>query len=80
MEMTRKQAIRAKCIDCSGGSRAEVKRCESEECPLWPYRLGTHARINSDVKAAAKRRGFETIAEDRYRTQSPMVGQKEVVP
>jgi hypothetical protein len=66
MEMTRKQAIRAKCLDCCGGNRAEVKRCANEDCPLWPYRLGTHARINSDVKTAAKRRGLETISEDGY--------------
>jgi hypothetical protein len=65
--MTRKQAIRAKCLDCCGGSRAEVKRCESEDCcALWPYRLGTHARINSDVKTAAKRGVLDTISEDEY--------------
>jgi hypothetical protein len=78
--MTRKQAIRAKCIDCSGGNRAEVKRCESEDCPLWPYRLGTHARINSDVKTAAKRRGLEITSQDKYQdTERPMVGQKVVL-
>ena len=31
-------AIRAKCLDCMGGSRKEVDRCQSKECPLWPYR------------------------------------------
>jgi hypothetical protein len=64
--MTRKEAIRAKCLDCCGGSRVEVRRCDDEDCPLWPYRLGTHARINSDVKTAAKRRVLETISEDEY--------------
>jgi len=64
--MTRKQAIRAKCLDCCGGSRAEVKRCANEDCPLWPFRLGTHARINSDVKTAAKRGVLGAISEDEY--------------
>jgi len=64
--MTRKEAIRAKCLDCCAGSRVEVRRCDDEGCPLWPYRLGTHARIDSDVKTAAKRRGLDTISEDEY--------------
>jgi hypothetical protein len=34
------KAIRAKCVECSGGNRAEVRQCEIEDCPLWPYRLG----------------------------------------
>ena len=31
-------SIRAKCLDCSGGMRKEVQRCNLRECPLWPYR------------------------------------------
>jgi len=34
------KAIRAKCLECSGGSAAEVKACEAEDCALWPYRFG----------------------------------------
>jgi hypothetical protein len=34
------KAIRAKCLECSGGSTAEVKACEAEDCPLYPYRFG----------------------------------------
>lgn len=33
-------AIRAKCLDCSGGSRHEVHNCKLRDCPLWPYRKG----------------------------------------
>jgi hypothetical protein len=32
-------AIRAKCVDCSGGSVAEVALCSAVRCPLWPYRM-----------------------------------------
>ncbi len=28
--------IRDKCIDCSGGSLAEVRKCTAVKCPLWP--------------------------------------------
>lgn len=42
--MTRKQAIRAKCIDCMTGSRHEVKLCPSTDCALWNFRLGREIR------------------------------------
>ena len=36
------KAIREKCIDCSGGSPGEVRRCPVKQCALWPYRMGTN--------------------------------------
>ena len=35
---TMSAAIRAKCLDCSGGMRKEVHNCKNKNCPLWPYR------------------------------------------
>lgn len=32
--------IRAKCLDCSAGSRREVKLCVSPECLLYDLRFG----------------------------------------
>ena len=32
--------IRRRCMDCSGGSVAEVKACQATGCALWPFRLG----------------------------------------
>ncbi len=37
---TASKAIRAKCLDCSGGSTLEVKECPIAECPLYPWRFG----------------------------------------
>lgn len=34
------KAIRAKCLDCSGNSAAEVRECVLKHCPLYPYRMG----------------------------------------
>lgn len=34
------KAIRAYCVQCSGGSFTEVKLCVIPHCPLYPYRLG----------------------------------------
>lgn len=38
--MTPMKAIRAKCLDCCGGSAKEVRTCTAPECPLFPYRFG----------------------------------------
>lgn len=38
--LTPMKAIRAKCLDCSGGSAKEVKLCVIPACPLFPFRLG----------------------------------------
>jgi hypothetical protein len=34
------KAIRRKCLDCSGGSHAEVADCLVRQCPLFPFRFG----------------------------------------
>lgn len=38
--LTRKQAIRQKCLECQCGNAAEVRLCQITDCTLWPYRLG----------------------------------------
>ena len=38
--LTPVKAIRAKCMDCCCGQRAEVRQCAVPACPLYPYRLG----------------------------------------
>jgi hypothetical protein len=37
--LTPVKAIRAKCSECAGSSRA-APRCEKEDCPLYPFRTG----------------------------------------
>ena len=36
------KALRLRCIDCSGGSLAGVRRCVFVQCPAWPFRMGTN--------------------------------------
>lgn len=38
--LTPLRAIRARCIDCCGGSYSEVRLCPCSDCPLFLYRLG----------------------------------------
>ena len=39
-ELTRAQAIRQKCLDCTCWNSAEVRECPLTTCPLWPFRFG----------------------------------------
>ena len=40
--LTRNQAIKARCLDCSADQRDEVTMCPATNCPLWPYRFGSN--------------------------------------
>jgi len=47
------KAIRAYCLDCSGGNAAEVNRCVIERCELYPFRFGKnpfHKRASTKTK------------------------------
>lgn len=39
-KLTRKKAIRIKCLDCMAGQVREVRLCPSRDCPLWIFRMG----------------------------------------
>lgn len=62
------KAIRVKCLDCCGGSANEVKLCEIENCPLFPYRFGKKQVFREKTlifkqdkkKSSAVRRGVAT--------------------
>jgi hypothetical protein len=55
------KAIRRKCLECSGGSAAEVAGCMVSTCALYPFRMGknpwraevSEARRDAARKAAA---------------------------
>jgi hypothetical protein len=56
------KAIRAKCIDCSGGSTSVATECHILDCPLWPYRLGRRPKF---VKGAVVR-GIDSGAAEGH--------------
>ena len=48
------KAIRAKCLDCSGGSHAEVADCRVRSCALYPFRMGKNpwrAELSAEQRA-----------------------------
>ncbi len=63
---SRGDAIRSKCIDCCGGSQAEVRRCGMADCALWPFRMGTdpfRAPMSEERRAAASERFKAMLSE-----------------
>lgn len=40
MHLSPVKAIKKHCLDCSGGSKKEVRECIIQDCPLYPFRLG----------------------------------------
>lgn len=60
-KLTAIRAIRKKCLDCSCGSRDEVKKCELADCTLHAFRHGRNPNISGRVmteeqKQAARER------------------------
>ena len=41
VRMSAQQALRLRCIDCSGASAVEVRACALVRCPAWPFRMGS---------------------------------------
>jgi hypothetical protein len=62
------KAIRAKCLDCSGGIHAEVVDCLVRICPLYPFRLGTNPWRAPPTEA--KREAARRIAATRKKGRS----------
>jgi len=49
------KAIRAHCLDCSGGSREEVKLCTLPKCALYPFRFGKNPNIKREYTEEQKK-------------------------
>jgi hypothetical protein len=61
--LTPLKAIRAKCIDCSGGQLKEVRECIITDCPLYPFRMGTNPNRAGVGKRTLKRKKADSRAE-----------------
>ena len=36
------KVIRAQCLECSAHQPKEVRLCQADTCPSWPYRMATN--------------------------------------
>ena len=57
------RAIRAKCLDCSGGNVAEARKCTVAKCPLWPFRMGANVFHASSTSAKLDMANFATSSD-----------------
>lgn len=74
-KMTPLRAIRARCLECSGGSTAEVRECVIPSCPLYPFRMGKNPNIvlSDEQKAARAERARKLAsynAEEAHNSRS----------
>ena len=64
------KAIRAKCIECSGGNRVEADRCQIKDCSLYAYRHGKSPnrkpRVLTEEQREKMRINLERAREKRF--------------
>jgi hypothetical protein len=69
------RVIRAKRIDCSGGSESEARKCTAIGCALWPYRMATNPfRAPREMTQEQREAGAAHLAAARARWRSPSEG------
>lgn len=59
------KAIRLKCLECCCDSAYEVKLCPSEDCPLWPFRMGHNPNIRREYTEEQKAEMAERMRKAR---------------
>jgi hypothetical protein len=65
------KAIRAKCIDCSGGSADEARKCTVLGCALWPFRMGTNPHRDTSNYAGASLAKVRKIKASSFKSVPP---------
>ena len=76
-------AIKIYCIECKGGDKTEVKKCEHLDCILYPYRTGKNpnrkglggaiATFNSNFQKSAVEMAKITQTDHVSRVLSPLL-------
>ena len=57
------EVIRENCIECVGGSTADVARCSIEWCPFWPYRMNANPFHRRDASEASREASSARLAQ-----------------
>lgn len=63
-ESSRSSAIRLFCLECMGGSLADVKDCQTQACFLWPYRNNSCETVRYPGIVPEARYGDNPFAKD----------------
>jgi hypothetical protein len=64
------RVIRINCIECCGGSEAEVRRCRMFWCPFWPYRMATNPFVKRSLTDSQKSAARDRLVAAHQRRQS----------
>jgi hypothetical protein len=67
--LTPLKAIKANCLDCSGGSYIQLKNCHLTNCPLWPYRFGKNPYLRLSDEEKKRRTAIILAASERKKAQ-----------
>lgn len=59
------KAIRAKCLECSNGSAADVRNCPIEQCELFPFRYGKNPYNRRTLTDEQKAEVLERFRKNR---------------
>lgn len=64
--LSRFKAIRAKCLDCVGGSHKDAQDCDpnSDKCPLWLFRFGTNPNISEPTRQKHRGAIFNSLRKN----------------
>ena len=68
------RVIRAKYIDCSGGSESEARKCTAIGCALWPYRMGSNPFRTREMTQEQREETARRLAAGRARRSEPEQG------
>jgi len=74
------KAIRAKCVDCSGGSVYEVKSCPITDCPLYVFRAGKNPFRKKRVLTPAQRENIKFAQQALKRQREKQAPQQTDQP
>jgi hypothetical protein len=61
VNLTPIKAVRFHCVDECAGTAREVKRCTSQLCPLYPYRLGSNPERSGIGGKKAKKANLSRV-------------------
>ena len=72
MNPTPLKAVRQYCLECSCGSKKEVRLCECKDCSLYPFRFGKNpfqSRVLSEEEHAVLQSRAQKMRENIRKKQ-----------
>ena len=62
------KAIRAFCLECSGGSRKDLAECTAKDCTLYPFRFGKNPYYMASIAAGLEKKKEEKEGKEHAET------------